>query len=138
MTFAMKTVLEAQHAQHDGEQHLRQTIALQATKELWPDTVAHCEQEHQEEHRFDVGRNRDVQLAHQDTDEQRAGHDAQAERTETHLPDPETHREHEEDGDLWILTQRVHQPVHRPTPAPVARPRCRLSARNTRKPYSAR
>jgi len=61
---------QAGNTQDHGEIHLRQPVALQTPEELRPHAVTDREEEHQEEHRLHIGRNRDVQLADQDTGEQ--------------------------------------------------------------------
>ena len=100
------------HANNDGEDRLRNAVAPDAPEELRSDTVADGKEEHQEEHRFHVRRDRDLQLPDEDADEQHAGHVAQAELPELALADEEPAGQREIDRYLRILTKRFDQPVH--------------------------
>ena len=96
---------------HDrGERRVREPVAAQPAKELRTRPEADREQEQQEEALLDLVRQRDAELAHEHSGEQRPGHGAELETAERDLAEQVAEAQYEEECDLGMGTQQVLQP----------------------------
>ena len=102
---------QAEEANHDREESLGDPVAGDTAHELGTDAVPDGEQEHDEKHRLDLARDLDAELAYQDACQQDTGHGAEGETPELPRADPVTQRESQEDGQLRIAAERLHEPV---------------------------
>ncbi|MCY1410147.1 hypothetical protein D9M71_255120 [compost metagenome] len=105
---------QRRRAKHHGEQHQLEGAAVQAAEELRPTLETDGIDEQHEEHRFELVRHVEADLADDQPHQQRAGHRAQVKAAQVNPADQHAQGDGQENRNLGIRAQRAqHEVDHR-------------------------